>query len=352
MQSDQWGRLEGVKRLFQLNRFHNSRYRHTVFSDTRVTERLKDIDSNDLRKINYHVAAQLIKEGLLQPIGYLDGTVLGHRYYSGFGLMTRWGDILLMDVDPAGKRGKELLSSQRLLERQQLFWDAEVKLKYLLLDALYLNNRVLGWRERNLAEHLVIKYRPKDGEIAQRFRRMISAFESMVQQWEDVRDNRKRTQLSVQMGFKEKRGEDKAKGVWYHIYYARSNSYDKNYSIARIEEFRKGESLGMFYVFTTDKELSPEQLRKLGHQRWYIENDGFKLLNSQVNTKKYHLDNEVVYRNKLLIQILAVGLLMLFRRENGYRLSRIYGSVKLTLRFVGEVLFEGNFYIGARWLDS
>ena len=60
-------------------------------------------------------------------------------------------------------------------------------------------------------------YRPKDGEIAQRFRRMISAFESMVQQWEDVRDNRKRTQLSVQMGFKEKRGEDKAKGAWYHI---------------------------------------------------------------------------------------------------------------------------------------
>ncbi len=187
---------------------------------------------------------------------------------------------------------------------------------------------------------------------------MISAFESMVQQWNDVRDNRKRTQLSVQMGFKEKRGEVKAKGVWYHIYYARSNSYDKNYSlsrtdsIARIEEFRKGVSLGMFYVFTTDKELSPDQLRNLGHQRWYIENDGFKLLNSQVNTKKYHLDNEVVYRNKLLIQILAVGLLMLFRRENGYQLSRLYSSVKLTLRCVGEVLFEGKFYMGAHWSDT
>ncbi len=136
---------------------------------------------------------------------------------------------------------------------------------------------------------------------------MISACESMVQQWEDVRDNRKRTQLSVQMGFKEKRGEDKANGMWYHIYYVRSNSYDKDYSqsrgdtIARVEEFLRDKSLGTFYVFTTDKELSPERFRNLGHQRWYIENNGFKLLNSQVNNKKYHLDNEVVYQNKLLI---------------------------------------------------
>ncbi len=38
---------------------------------------------------------------------------------------------------------------------------------------------------------------------------------------------------------------------------------------------------------------------------------------------------------------------MLFRLENGYRLSRLYGSVKLTFRFMGEVLFENNFYIGA-----
>ncbi len=50
-----------------------------------------------------------------------------------------------IDAEPAGKRSKDLLSSQRLLERQQLFLNAEVKLKYLLLDALYLNSRVLGW---------------------------------------------------------------------------------------------------------------------------------------------------------------------------------------------------------------
>ena len=129
-----------------------------------------------MRKINYHVAAQLIKEGLLHPIGYLDGTVLGHRYYSGFGLMTRWGDILLIDVEPSGKRGKELLSSQRLLEHQQLFGDAEVKLKYLLLDALYLNDRVLGWSDTDPADRNGVWWNTWSLSTGQKMERLLNVF--------------------------------------------------------------------------------------------------------------------------------------------------------------------------------
>ena len=65
---DQLGRMEKFKRLFKVDRFPNSRYRHTVVSDTTLIRRLPDITINELREINYHILQVCIALGLVSPV--------------------------------------------------------------------------------------------------------------------------------------------------------------------------------------------------------------------------------------------------------------------------------------------
>ncbi|GAB4372163.1 MAG: hypothetical protein Kow0042_15360 [Calditrichia bacterium] len=351
LQVDQWGRLHTVKALFQVGAFRNFRYRSTVFSDTRIAERFEVLETDALRRLNVKVARALLEAGLLKAVGVLDGPMLGHRHCCVFGLVTRWGDVMLLDVEPTDSSGDEFNGSDRVMKRGVKLGFAGL-VDYCLFDALYVNERVLGWHQKGWVKHLVIKYSPKDSEAKKRFRRMITVFDEMVDVWQIHPSGSKAVQLQVQMGFQEVSGRDRARKQSYRIFYASSNRYDRRWAIARVEEWSADEQVNLFYVFTTDKALPPESLWEMAHQRWCIENDGFKLLNAQVGSKKHRLSNLNVWLNWLLIQILAVGLLMLFRREYVYQWRRAYGGVKLTLGFVGKSLLEGNLYIEVHWLDS
>ena len=320
-----------------------------MISDSRIVERLEQWDANRLSSLNWQIAVQGIKEGFLHPIAIVDGTQLGKQLYSVLGIQTRWGDILLLDVEPLEKRGKELPGSECLIRRMsELGYSGMIK--YLLVDALYLNERVYRWKEQGWIEHFVVKYTPDTVESAKGFRRMVNAFEKMVNLWEEHKGKPKALSLKHRMGFGEQRGRDERRGLRYRIYYARTNSCDRRYSMARVEEYRGGEKISLFYVFSTDKELDGLTLRELAHQRWYIENDGFRMLNAHIHSKRVWSKNRQVLQNLLLIQILAVGLLMLFRREYRLRIHKAYPNVKQTLGFVSSLLFE-YCYIGAHWVD-
>lgn len=349
---DNWGRQCRIRQLFGVEAFANSRYQHTAISDSQLRERLDQLDSNAVRQLHYSVLKQTVHHRLVQPIAVLDGSVQGGLYYNTLGFLTRWGDVLVVDVEPYGSRGRELSAGGRLLRRasEQLGggW-----IRYLLVDALYMNSTVYEWRQRGWVGDLVIKYTPADGAIGQarRYRLMLDAFERVVEQCRQQPRDRRVQRLIRTMGFAYEEGYDSGQGIGYRLWSCRNNSYDNRFKIVRVEEYRGGRLLQRYYVLSTDKALSAQQMRCFARQRWAIENDGFRQLSQHVDSKHYGLKALVASCNRLLIQFLAVSLLMLFRREWGYNIHKRYHTRKITLRFVAQLLFEQP-YLGKHWLPS
>ncbi len=350
LQIDHWGRLQSNKKLFRLERFRNRRYQNTVISDTTLITRLGELISDELRRINYFVLERGIELGFIKRIAIVDGSWIGKRLYSTLGFVTKWGDIFLVDVEPLEGRGKELIGSERLLRRFQRMCPA-VGIEYLVVDALYFTERFYRLYSQGVFKQLVIKYTPDEEGRSGTFRRVLDRFEELVAIYENEDRSRAQHRLLDQIGFRCQQGYDKSTGKRYKIYVARSNSYDRRFQIARVMEKKVGEDWQSFYVITTDKSLDGEQMRQLAHRRWYIENDGFKTLNNHIHSKRHWTQGKREHLNLLLIQILAFSLLMLFRKEYGYKISQIYRSRKITLSFVTQILFDYS-YLGAHWLDS
>jgi hypothetical protein len=341
---DQSGRLAKYQGLFKLKRFTNRRLRHTVISDSTIIERLGVISCREVRRKNYDVLRAGIESGIIRRTAIVDGTQLGGKLYSCLCFLTRWWDVLLVDCEPIEKQGKELLSSERLI-RRCCEYIGKGKIKYLLADMLYFTERFWGLREEGYIGDLIIKYTPDSVEKWEKpYRRLLGHFEELVALYNRGDKDEKDERHLYRMGFEHRRGVDKGSGIRYEIYYARHNSYDNRYQVARVVESptRKVEGVG-FYVITTSGQLSAEEMRQYGHGRWCIENDGFKMLNAHVESKRCWNKNETVLTNMVLIWMVAFGLLTLYRRENGYRIGRKYHQVKVTLVFVAQLLEVQSF---------
>lgn len=339
---DQLGRLPKFLRMFQVNRFANRRYRNTVVSDTTLQTRLGTLDSVHPRRLNFHSLAQSQESGLVTNDAIVDGSGLGKGLYSCLGFITRWGDVFLTDAEKINKKGKELLSSEQLVRRCYEFRNRQ-PIDYLLLDALYFNERFYQLRQQGYVRELVIKYTPDSLNIGARFRQVLKRFEELVDIYEKKSHSKGRDHYLHRIGFSYEDGLDPSRNVSYRIYLAGNNSLDNRYQIARVKEYRHGHILQQFYVITTDKSLNGKEMRRLAHQRWYIENDGFKSFNAHVHSKRCWTHQEKEYLNLLLIQLLAFSLLVLFRREYGYQFARQYCTQRITLRFVSMILFTESF---------
>lgn len=346
LQMDQWGRLEKVKRLFRVNRFSNSRYRNTTVSDSTIAERLTLFESGKLREMNYRFLARAQEGGYVEENAIVDGSGIGKRLYSCLSFITRWGDVFFTDMEEIPRRGRELLSSERLIRRSYAL-RGKRPIGYLLMDALYFTERFYRLRQQGYVRELVIKYTPVSPGVSGAFRKVLERFEQMVSRYKD-----KGAQAYLhRMGFVFEKGFDKKQHVSYTIYRARNNSLDNRYQIARVIERRGGKLLQQFYVITTDKELSGKEMRLLAHQRWYIENNGFKSLNGHVHSKRCWSHDEKSALNLLLIQLLAFSFLQLFRRRYGRQIGREYRHCRVTLHFVSSVLMAGSFR-GVVWQES
>lgn len=339
---DQLGRLPKFRRLFQVNRFANPRYRNTVVSDTTIQTRLGTLDSIHLRRLNFQSLARSQARDLVTNDAIVDGSGLGKGLYSCLGFITRWGDVFLADAEKITKKGKELLSSEQLVRRCYEFRGRQ-PIDYLLLDALYFNERFYQLRQQGYVRELVIKYTPDSLAIGARFRQVLERFEEMVALYENKCHHNGRDHYLHRMGFCCERGYDSSRDVSYTIYLAKNNSLDNRYQIARINEYRQKKLLGQFYAVTTDKTLNGKQLRQFAHQRWSIENNGFKSFNAQVHSKRCWSHNDTEYLNLLLIQMLAFSLLWLFRRKYGYQFARQYCTRRITVGFVSMILLTGSF---------
>lgn len=150
---DQAGRLEKPKKLFNVRRFSNSRYRHTVVSDRTLRRRLPGIEEGEIRGIAYAALRIGIQQGWIKRSAIIDGTEWCGRLYSSLCFVTRWGDVWMVDCEPIEKKGKELLASQRLVER------------CCLADMLYFNERFWQLRESGYVEELLVKYTPGSEQL-------------------------------------------------------------------------------------------------------------------------------------------------------------------------------------------
>jgi hypothetical protein len=120
---------------------------------------------------------------------------------------------------------------------------------------------------------------------------------------------------------------------------------DPRFKVARIQEKdKKGGKDKLFYVITTKKELSGERMREYGHARWIIENDGFKAMNSLLNSKrKWSKDDKTVER-LIMIWILSHGILWLFRRLNEQNLKEATHSSKVTISWINRLIISNVEY--------
>lgn len=342
---DQLGRMEKFRQLFKVDRFSNSRYRHTVVSDTTLIRRLPDMASSQLRRINYHLLQIGMASGLVLPIAIVDGTSWSGRLYSCLCFVTRWGDVWMVDLEEIEKRGKELNASQRLIERCCEYLGTG-KIALLLADMLYFNERFGELRKSGYVQELLVKYTPKsDALLAEPYRVVLQRFQTIKATYDNPQHSKAEKRMLYRMGFERKQGRDEHREVDYTIYRLRNNSRDKRYQISLVEEtdYKTGKVLLPFYVITTAKTMSCEDMRENGHKRWYIENDGFKMFNAHLKSKRRWSKDKQVMEPAILIWMLGFSLLSLFRKEYQHHIRKAYQQVKETLAFVADVLMIESF---------
>ncbi len=88
--------------------------------------------------------------------------------------------------------------------------------------------------------------------------------------------------------------------------------WDKNVGMAMkvckvVEEKREGEKVKVevYYVITTDLELSGKEMREYAIKRWKIENNLFRDLNQKFGTKHKYSSNKLVQLNILSLIFIA-----------------------------------------------
>jgi len=107
-----------------------------------------------------------------------------------------------------------------------------------------------------------------------------------------------------------------------------------------VEKHLKTFETSVFYVLSTDQQLTPEQLRELAHARWSIENSGFKMFNSVVKSKRIYTHDEKVFEPLYLIFMMAFNLLLIYYYLYESDLLQLYPGVKLTLALMISELYD------------
>ena len=345
---DQFGRFEKVKKFFGVAHYPNARCRHTVVSDSTLIDRLGRLDIEVLRSINYSMLEALLTSGLILPEAIGDGSSFGKRLYSCLCFATRWGDVFMLDIEPIEKQGKELAASGERLLRRCCDRIGKGRISLLLVDMLYFTEGYWKLREAGYVNNLLVKYTPDTvgkqrhprWKVLQRFQELLHLYASQSQ------DKKDQARLHC-MGFGHDHGEDSSRKIIYDIYSSANNGFDNRYKIAWITEHKsaknKEDHLFPFYVITTDKGLDAKQMRSYAHERWMVENDGFKGLNAQVKSKRHWGKNKRVLSNLLLILMVAYSMVTLFMKKHRRKIAKIYHQVKVTIRFVSCVLEQEPF---------
>lgn len=316
--------------------------RRQVASDTALPRVLANLLLNQLRDLNYMIYVRAKQEGLLRlqdpllsdlRIGVIDGSCLGGRFWATcFELL---GDPpIMLDFEPMANKGKELPASSKLLNRlEKRFGKRFVDL--VLVDGLYASQDHINQYIRAGIDVLI-----KTDETSLN---IIEDAEGIFNQWSNSND-----------GVTYEKGIDEERLVEYEIWSAAGFTFtgvDKPFMVARVKErnLKTGETT-TFWVLTTRLSLSNQPMRELAHRRWSIENNGFKQLNDQVESKRIWTHDEAVWQRLFWIQIMAfnlIGLFTVFLEKKGVKVSRLtreYLSCLLLYSLMRELTQEESIF--------
>lgn len=236
-------------------------------------------------------------------VGVIDGHVTGSGMASCLQILAGRRPFLV-DAEPYDKDGKELPSSTALLQRAGSR-HGKGFIEIVLLDPLYVSGPF--WTEcRKCGVHALVK-----GETAKKEELLV------------LREARELCAVGGDSALIERaQGTDAARGVSYRVRAVRGlkhDTYAGTVKVALVEEThlkpRRGKhanrpNVSSFWVIATDEDLTPEEMRELGHLRWTIENQGFRSLNAHLGSKGTWT------RGKLKKETFPVLLLLMFLAFN------------------------------------
>lgn len=311
LQIDQFLREKEVKKFIGSKRTQ-------VASDTALPRILTGLCLTQLRNLNYLIYGRAKQNGLLRlknplladlRIGVVDGSCLGGIFWAtGFELL---GDPpVMLDFEPMANKGKELPTSSKLFNRlKKRFGKGFIDL--VLMDGLYVSQYHINQYIRANIDVLI-----KTDEVRLN---IIEDAEGIFNQWGKCQDD-----------VAYEKGVDEQRAVEYEIWSAsgfRLEGVERLFKVARVKErnLKTGDET-TFWVLTTRLSLSNTQMRELAHRRWSIENNGFKQLNNQVESKRIWTHDEDVWLRLFWIQIMAfnlIGLFTVFLEKQGIKMGRL-----------------------------
>ncbi|MFB6345112.1 MAG: transposase, partial [bacterium] len=147
----------------------------------------------------------------------------------------------------------------------------------MLLDGLYLaKSELRGWKSRGV--HPVIK-------TTQTNNRLIDRAQSLFHQTTNPKDHHSIDIASYQ---------DDTQNTTYRLWTIGPMYWDAKapyLTVGRLEVIHDDGDRDVYWLVTTDHELSADELMELARLRWRIENNVFKRLNERVGSKDSYLKN-------------------------------------------------------------
>ena len=280
-------------RLPEIRVHHGSR-RQLVASDSTMERSLRGFDLAVLHRVLWELGrclrrqrelALTLPSGVRATVGMVDGSSWGAELGSVL-LVTGDGLDVAVGYRMSPGRGHELQTTRALLaeavERYGQGW-----VQYLVVDGLYLTEEDLRRGLRHWGHQLVVKTTEEETlAVLQDAGGLFFAEGGPLEGVEVVE------------GFDEVRQESYrilgCGGFFWH---------GLTLKVAYVSEHpvkpRAGRQEKPFWVVTTDEGLSLEDMRFLAHRRWHVENNGFRILNQLVGSKR-RLTKQPTVREALL----------------------------------------------------
>lgn len=317
LQLDQFNRIGQAKRFIGRNK-------KVAVSDSTIPRSLSTYHLQPLRwylkaiynKARHNGKCKMNVYGRKFRLACVDGSMFGKFYGS---VLQSVGEAnLLLDIEKATGKGKELPTTRSLLRRAFNEYGKGFA-DIFLLDALYSDQYTINLILAN-DSHVLIK-------TEETTLRIIGDADSLFRVWE-THDYVKHIS-----------GFDSNRLCEYETFYCDSFPFpgvSKTMNVAHIKEsYVKSDRQEDFWVLCTDESLNGEQLRELAHIRWRIENNGFKQLNAQTNCDHVYTHDGHCFEALMLLIFIFWNLLLLFNLED---IRSEYTEVKWTLDFLSMLL--------------
>ena len=285
--------------------------REMVSSDTTALNALALWEMGPARLANYAwhlkirqqgLAATWLSTGRRVHLGIVDGSDLGGHLFS---VLAFAGAIYHgVDAERSPGRGHELATSRNLLLRAKDYL-GEGFASHILYDGLMADRIDLAFVREQLNSHLVVKTSDET----------LNIIADTKEAWMSLA-----TQDLKRVGVERVNGTDSQRMVVYEAW-AQSGipweglNYPLNLAWVR-ETHLKGKYVGEtfgFWVITTDETLTALEMREMAHDRWAIENNGFKETSQRVGSKNSYIKNADVKETLLLMWLAGMTLLKAFR---------------------------------------